>query len=113
VAVDPDVGPVSGKRGDVYIADGYGNHRVVVFNQQLVSADNPLGYVGQFGTTCGHTKRPTVPPFPARLASQELSGKVAAPIRTASCSATTAWFTCAIVPTVASRSSRKPVLSTG
>ena len=58
VAVDPEVGPVSGKKGDVYIADGYGNHRVVVFNQQLASADNPFGYVGQFGTTCGHDETP-------------------------------------------------------
>src|SRR5262252_10612553 len=28
---DPDRDPVNGKRGSVYIADGYGNHRVVVF----------------------------------------------------------------------------------
>jgi NHL repeat len=45
VAVDPEVGPVSGKRGDVYIADGYGNHRIVVF-------DNAGNYVGQWGATC-------------------------------------------------------------
>jgi hypothetical protein len=58
VAVDPEVGPVSGKRGDVYIADGYGNHRIVVFNRELASASNPNGYVGQFGTTCGHDETP-------------------------------------------------------
>jgi len=32
IAVDPNKDPVTGKRGSVYIADGYGNHRVVVFN---------------------------------------------------------------------------------
>ncbi len=45
IAVDPDVGPVSGTRGDIYIADGYGNHRVVVFNHAGV-------YVGQWGQAC-------------------------------------------------------------
>ncbi len=45
IAVDPDVGPVSHMRGDIYIADGYGNHRVVVFNAAGV-------YVGQWGTAC-------------------------------------------------------------
>jgi len=53
IAVDPNVGPVSGLRGDVYIADGYGNARVVVFNPALASAGNPDGYVGQWGTSCG------------------------------------------------------------
>jgi len=32
VAVDPNPDPVTGQRGSVYIADGYGNHRVVVFD---------------------------------------------------------------------------------
>jgi hypothetical protein len=32
LGVDPDPDPVTGKRGSVYIADGYGNHRVVVFD---------------------------------------------------------------------------------
>ena len=45
IAVDPDVGPVSGTRGDIYIADGYGNHRIVVFN-------HAGQYVGQWGTAC-------------------------------------------------------------
>ncbi len=45
IAVDPNVGPVSGTRGDIYIADGYGNHRVVVFNAAGM-------YVGQWGTAC-------------------------------------------------------------
>lgn len=45
IAVDPEVGPISGKPGDVYIADGYGNHRVVVF-------DDTGKFVTQFGTKC-------------------------------------------------------------
>jgi hypothetical protein len=32
IAVDPNPDPVTGQRGSVYIADGYGNHRVVVFD---------------------------------------------------------------------------------
>ena len=32
IAVDPTPDPVTGERGSVYIADGYGNHRVVVFD---------------------------------------------------------------------------------
>ena len=34
IAVDPDPDPITGQRGSVYIADGYGNHRVVVFDAQ-------------------------------------------------------------------------------
>lgn len=34
VAVDPNPDPVTGERGSVYIADGYGNHRIVVFNRR-------------------------------------------------------------------------------
>jgi hypothetical protein len=51
MSVDPDVGPVSGTRGDIYVADGYGNYRVVVFN----SAGK---YVGQWGQSCGHNENP-------------------------------------------------------
>jgi DNA-binding beta-propeller fold protein YncE len=32
MSVDPNPDPVTGQRGSVYIADGYGNHRVVVFD---------------------------------------------------------------------------------
>ena len=32
VAVDPNPDPVTNERGSVYIADGYGNHRIVVFS---------------------------------------------------------------------------------
>jgi len=34
VAVDEGLDPVTGERGSVYIADGYGNHRIVVFDSQ-------------------------------------------------------------------------------
>jgi len=34
VAVDPNPAPVTGECGSVYISDGYGNHRVVVFNSK-------------------------------------------------------------------------------
>ena len=34
IAVDPNPDPVTGQRGSVYIADGYGNHRVVVFDSK-------------------------------------------------------------------------------
>jgi hypothetical protein len=34
VAVDPNPDPATGERGSVYIADGYGNHRIVVFNSR-------------------------------------------------------------------------------
>jgi hypothetical protein len=30
--IDPNPDPQTGQRGSIYIADGYGNHRVVVFN---------------------------------------------------------------------------------
>jgi len=33
VAVDPEPDPVTGERGSIYIADGYGNHRIVVFDR--------------------------------------------------------------------------------
>jgi hypothetical protein len=34
IAVDPKPDPVTGTPGSVYIADGYGNHRVVVFDRR-------------------------------------------------------------------------------
>ena len=64
IAVDPGVGPVSGLKGDVYVADGYGNYRVVVFNPGLASVSNPYGYVGQWGQSCGHIETPNGTIFP-------------------------------------------------
>ncbi len=53
MAVDPDADPVTGTHGSVYIADGYGNHRVVVF-----TTTNGVNYTynRQFGTSCGHNE---------------------------------------------------------
>jgi hypothetical protein len=59
ITVDPDVGPVSGTRGDVYIADGYGNHRVVVFGTS--DGGQTYHYVGQWGQSCGAVENPSVP----------------------------------------------------
>ena len=43
VAVDPNPDPVTGEPGSVYIADGYGNHRIVVF-------DRDGNYLRQWGS---------------------------------------------------------------
>ena len=43
VAIDPNPDPVTGERGSVYIADGYGNHRIVVF-------DRDGNYLRQWGS---------------------------------------------------------------
>ena len=43
IAVDPNPDPVTGERGSVYIADGYGNHRIVVF-------DRDGNYLRQWGS---------------------------------------------------------------
>lgn len=49
MAVDPEPDPVTGTRGSVYIADGYGNHRVVVFT---TTDGMTYTYNRQFGTKC-------------------------------------------------------------
>ena len=46
--VDPNPDPVTGQRGSVYIADGYGNHRVVVFNA-TGDVPAPVGRRGRHG----------------------------------------------------------------
>ncbi len=46
LAVDPNPDPVTGERGSVYIADGYGNHRIVVF-------DSEGNYLRQWGSAGG------------------------------------------------------------
>lgn len=55
--VDPNPDPVTGQRGSVYIADGYGNHRIVVF-----SATGQ--YLRQWGGVAGTVLDP-VRDFPA------------------------------------------------
>lgn len=54
--IDPKPDPVTHKRGSIYIADGYGNHRVVVF-----SADGT--YLRQWGGVAGTVNDP-VKDFP-------------------------------------------------
>jgi NHL repeat len=54
VAVDPLPDPYTHRPGDIYIADGYGNHRVVVFD-----ADGH--YLRQWGRACS-TDSETCPP---------------------------------------------------
>jgi hypothetical protein len=55
--IDPNRDPVTGERGSIYIADGYGNHRVVVFNAAGV-------YLRQWGGVAG-TVNNVVTDFPA------------------------------------------------
>ncbi len=50
IAVDPKRDPVTGTTGSVYIADGYGNHRVVVFT---TTDGINYTYNRQFGEDCG------------------------------------------------------------
>ena len=49
--IDPDPDPVTHKRGSIYIADGYGNHRVVVFDAQG-------NYLRQWGGVAGTVNNP-------------------------------------------------------
>jgi hypothetical protein len=55
--IDPNPDPVTGQRGSIYIADGYGNHRVVVFNAAGT-------YLRQWGSVAGVVNNP-VTDFPA------------------------------------------------
>ena len=50
IAVDPLPDPVTGTRGSVYIADGYGNHRVVVYT--TADGGQTYQYNRQWGTVC-------------------------------------------------------------
>lgn len=56
IAVDPNPDPVTGERGSVYIADGYGNHRIVVFDgkgRYLRQWGSPGSGPGQFAAEGG------------------------------------------------------------
>lgn len=44
--VDPNPDPVTGRRGSIYIADGYGNHRIVVFQD---NGDGTATWLRQWG----------------------------------------------------------------
>jgi hypothetical protein len=50
MTVDPLPDPVTGTRGSVYIADGYGNHRVVVYTTS--DGGKTYLYNRQWGTAC-------------------------------------------------------------
>jgi NHL repeat len=50
IAVDPLPDPVTHTTGSVYIADGYGNHRVVVYT--TADGGQTYTYNRQWGTTC-------------------------------------------------------------
>jgi hypothetical protein len=49
--IDPNPDPVTNQRGSIYIADGYGNHRVVVFSATGT-------YLRQWGGVAGTVKNP-------------------------------------------------------
>src|SRR5438067_134844 len=55
VWVDAGIDPQSGKSGAVYIADGYGNHRVVVFQD---NHDGTATYLRQWGGVAGTVNNP-------------------------------------------------------
>ncbi|MEO8187732.1 MAG: hypothetical protein ABI580_10265 [Burkholderiaceae bacterium] len=61
VWVDSGPDPVTGQRGSVYIADGYGNHRVAVFNATGT-------YLRQWGGVAGTVNNPQTD-FPDKFAS--------------------------------------------
>src|SRR5262249_26969572 len=50
MAVDPNPDPVTGTRGSLYIADGYGNHRIVVFTTS--DGGHTYQYNRQWGQAC-------------------------------------------------------------
>ena len=55
VWIDPDPDPVNSKRGSIYIADGYGNHRVVVFQD---NGNGTATWQRQFGGVAGTVNFP-------------------------------------------------------
>jgi hypothetical protein len=57
--VDPGPDPVTGQPGSIYIADGYGNHRVVVFSASGM-------YLRQWGGVAGTVNNP-VTDFPGQF----------------------------------------------
>ena len=53
--IDPKPDPVTGKRGSIYIADGYGNHRVVVFQD---NGNGTATWLRQWGGVAGVVNDP-------------------------------------------------------
>lgn len=50
VYIDPEPDPVTGRRGSIYIADGYGNHRIVVFQD---NGNGTATWLRQWGGVAG------------------------------------------------------------
>jgi hypothetical protein len=50
VWIDPEPDPVTGNRGSIYIADGYGNHRIVVFQD---NGNGTATWLRQWGGVAG------------------------------------------------------------
>lgn len=71
IAVDPLPDPVTGTPGSVYIADGYGNHRVVVYT--TADGGKTYTYNRQWGATC---ENPSIPSF---ATGADASGNQACP----------------------------------
>ncbi len=61
IAVDPQPDPVTGTAGSVYIADGYGNHRVVVYTTS--DGGKTYQYNRQWGAACSTTGQSCPPGF--------------------------------------------------
>jgi len=53
--IDPKPDPVTGRRGSIYIADGYGNHRVVVFQD---NGNGTATWLRQWGGVAGVVNDP-------------------------------------------------------
>jgi hypothetical protein len=59
VYIDPNPDPVTGRRGSIYIADGYGNHRIVVFQD---NGNGTATWLRQWGGVAGTVNHVTDSP---------------------------------------------------
>ena len=99
IAVDPLPDPVTGTQGSVYIADGYGNHRIVVYTTPTAAN---LSIQPSMGHGLHDRRRGNQQP---ELSRRGHSAPPAAAIRIASSSAMTATSMSATVPIAAFRCS--------
>ena len=104
IAVDPNPDPVTHTPGSVYIADGYGNHRVVVYTTS--DGGKTYQYNRQWGTTC-KVQPPLI--MLVKTAPQAHSAQLEAATRIASFSAMTDLSTCVTGRIAASRFSTRVV----
>ena len=93
MAVDPSPDPVTHTPGSVYIADGYGNHRIVVYT--TADGGKTYTYNRQWGTTCVINGVAAT----ARRVPPGRSEPLVAATRIVSCSAMTGTSMPAIAPT--------------